>query len=95
MLAAFSFTFIILMHIVLHIKCRIGIEHISQTTNWILMKFTQGMHNIMKNNRGKFQLNPVHGFRENDHHHLQPIRIFLEICDMGLSNFWCGDALEW
>ena len=39
MLAAFSFTFIIWMHIVLHIKCRIWIEHISQTTNWILMKF--------------------------------------------------------
>ena len=29
-----------------------------------------GMHNIMKNNRGKFQLNQVQGFRENGHHHL-------------------------
>ena len=56
--------FIILMHIVLHIKCWILIEHISQTTNWILMKFGQGMHNSMMNNRGKFQLNPVHGFQE-------------------------------
>ena len=48
--------------------------------NWILMKFGNRMHNIMKNNRGKFQLNPVHGFQENDHHHLQPMRIFLKIC---------------
>ena len=57
------------------------------------MKFGQRMHNIMKNKRGKFQLNLVHGFEENDHHHLQPIRIFLKIRDVGLSNFWCGDAL--
>ena len=47
------------------------------------------------NKRGKFQLNPVHGFQENDHHHLQPICIFLEIRDVGFSNFWCGDELEW
>ena len=49
----------------------------------------------MKNNRGKFQLNPVHGFRENGHNHLYPIRICLKIRDVGLSKFWCGDALEW
>ena len=59
------------------------------------MKFRQGMHNIMKNNHGNFQLNPVHGFWENEHNHLQPIRIFLEIRDVGLSNFWRGDELEW
>ena len=88
MLAGFPFTFIFLMHIVPHIKCWIWIEHISQTTHWILMKFGQGMHNIMKNNRGTFQLNSVHGFRENDHHHLQPIHIFLEIRDVGLSKFF-------
>ena len=49
----------------------------------------------MKDKYGKFQLNPVHGFRENDHHHLQPICIFLEIRDVDFSEFWCGDALEW
>ena len=58
------------------------------------MKSGKGMHNIMKNNRGKFQLNSVHDFRENDHHHLHPIHIFIEIRDVGLSNFWRGDALE-
>ena len=58
------------------------------------MKFGQGMHNNMMNNRGKFQLNLVQGSRENDHHHLQLIHIFLEIRDVGLSNFWHGDALE-
>ena len=59
------------------------------------MKFGKRMKNIMKNNHGNFQLNPVYGFRENDHNHLQPIRIFLEIRDVGLSNFWRGDELEW
>ena len=59
------------------------------------MKFRQGMHNIMKNNHGNLQLNPVHGFWENEHNNLQQIRIFLEIRDVGLSNFWHGDALEW
>ena len=143
MLAGFPFTFIFLMHIVPHIKCWIWIEHISQTTHWILMKLGQGMHNIMKNKYGKFQLNPMHGFRkmtiitynhfayilifvhqinlsfgeqknygkrnrltnfqenilhgfrENGRNHLQPICIFLKICDVGFSNFWCGDALKW
>ena len=93
MLAAFSFTFIIWMHIVLHIKFQIWIDHISQTTNWIFMKFVHGIHNSMMNNYGKFQLNPVHGFQENDHHHLQPIHIFIKIRDVGLSNFLCGDTL--
>ena len=93
MLAAFSFTFIILMHIVLHIKCQIWIEHISQTTNFILMKFGHGMHNIMKNIRDKFHLNLVHVFQENDHHHLQLVRIFLEIRDVSLSNFWRRDEI--
>ena len=59
------------------------------------MKFVQEMHSNMLNNRGKFQLNQVYVFQENDYHHLQPIRIFLEIRDVGLSNFWHGDALEW
>ena len=53
------------------------------------------MHNIMKNNRGKFKINTVHGFRENGHNHLQPICIFLEIRDVDLSDFWRGDALGW
>ena len=53
------------------------------------------MNNIRMNKRGKFQLNPVHGFQENDHHPLQPIYIVLEIRDVGFSNFWCGDELEW
>ena len=51
------------------------------------------MYNIMNNNRGKFQLNQVYGFRENDYHHLQPIRIFLKIRDVGSSNFWWGDEI--
>ena len=59
------------------------------------MKFGQGMHNIVNNKRGKFQLNPMHGVRENDHHHLSPICIFLKIRDVGVSEFWCGDELEW
>ena len=49
----------------------------------------------MMNNRAKFQLNPVHDFRENGHHHLHSIHIFPEIRDVGLSNFWRGDELEW
>ena len=53
------------------------------------------MDNIRMNKRGKFQLNLGHGFWENDHHHLQPIHIFLEIRDVGLSNVLRGDALEW
>ena len=51
------------------------------------MKFRQGMHNIIKNNHGNVQLNLVHGFWENDYHHLQPIRIFLKIRDVGSSKF--------
>ena len=47
------------------------------------------------NKRGKFQLNPVHSFLEIGHNHLQPIFIFLKIRDVGFSNFWCGDELEW
>ena len=57
------------------------------------MKFGQGMYDSMMNNHGKFQPNPVHIFQENEHHHLQPIRIFLKIRDVGLSNFWWGNAL--
>ena len=49
MLVGFPFTFIFLMRIVPRIKCWIWIEHISQTTHWILMKFGQRIHNIMKN----------------------------------------------
>ena len=74
-------------------KWIIWFEDISQTTNCIFMKFVQEMHSNMLNNRGKFQLNQVYGFRENDYHHLQPIRIFLEIRDVGSYNFWWGDAL--
>ena len=59
------------------------------------MKFLHEMNNIMKNNHAKFQLIPVHNCRENDLHHLQPIHIFLKIRDVGLSNVWHGDALEW
>ena len=59
------------------------------------MKFGQGMNNIIKKKHGQFQLNPVHGFWENDHNHIEPICIFLEIRDVGLSKFWHGDALEW
>ena len=66
-----------------------------QTVSLFFLKFGQEMHNIMNNNLGKFQLNPVHGFQENDHHHLPPIRIFLEIRDVSLSNFWCGYEIEW
>ena len=57
------------------------------------MKFVQEMHSSMMNNRGKFQLNQVYGFRENHYHHLRPIRIFIEIRDVGSYNFWWGDAL--
>ena len=59
------------------------------------MIFGQEVNNTKMNKRGKFQLNLVHVFRENGHNHLHPICIFLEIRDMGLSNFWRGDALEW
>ena len=59
------------------------------------MKFGKGMHKIMKNNHGNFYLNPVHGLRENGLNNLYPICIFIEIHDVGLSNFWRGDALEW
>ena len=69
--------------------------HILQLVGWRLMKFVQGMNNIMNNKLGNFYLNIVHGFRENDHHHLQPICIVLKIRDVGFSNFWCGDELEW
>ena len=37
----------------------------------------------------------MYGFLENGYNYLQPICIFLEIRDVGLSNFWCEDALEW
>jgi hypothetical protein len=56
--------------------------------------FGQKVHNIMMNKPSKFHPNPMHGFRENGHHHLQPICLFLKICDVGISDFWCGEALE-
>ena len=76
-------------------KCINLFKDIFQTVSWFFMKFLGKKNHGKKNKHGKFQLNPVHGFRENDHHHLQPIHIFLKICDVGLSNFWCGDELEW
>ena len=59
------------------------------------MKFGGKKHHGKKNNLGKFQPNPMHGFQETSRHHLHPINIFLEIRDVGFSNFWCGDELEW
>ena len=43
-------------------KCKIWFKDILQTMSWFFLKFGHGMHNIMKNNRGKFQLSPMHGF---------------------------------
>ena len=86
-----------LQHIFIHVhlqKCRNWNGHIFQLVNYILMIFGQEVHTTKMNKCGKFQLNPVHGFWENGHNHLQPICIFLEIRDVGLSNFWREDALE-
>ena len=49
-----------------------------------------GKRNILTN----FQKNILHGFWENSLHHLQPICIFIEIRDVGISDFWCGYALD-
>ena len=76
-------------------KWRNLFKDILQTVSWFFMKFWEKKHHGRKNKHGKFQLNLVHGFQENDHHHLQPIYIFLEIRDVGFSKFCCGDALEW
>ena len=59
------------------------------------MMFGQEVYNTKMNNIEKFHPNPMYGSLENGHNHLQPICIFLEIRDVGLSNFWCGDALKW
>jgi len=48
----------------------------------------------MMNKPNKFHPNPIHGFQENDHHHLQPICLFIEIHDVGIFDFWCGEVLE-
>ena len=57
------------------------------------MKFGQGMHNSMMNNRGKFQLNLVHGFQENDHHHLQLFCLYIEIRASDEFELWRVEAL--
>ena len=59
------------------------------------MIFGQKVHNTKLNKPGKFYPNTMYNLQENGHNHLQPICIFLEIRDVGLSNVWCGDALEW
>ena len=71
------------------------IEGYIENGKLVFMKFWRKKHYTRKKNSCKFHLNPVHGFWENDHHHLHPICIFLEIYNAGFSNFWCGDALEW
>ena len=87
-----------LQHIFIHVhlqKCRNWNEHILQLVSWILMIFGQEENNTKMNKPGKFHPNPMYDFRENDHHNLRIICIFIEICDVGFSDFWCGDALEW
>ena len=36
----------------------------------------------------------MHIFLENGHHHIQPFLLFLKIRDVGISDFWYGEALE-
>ena len=74
-------------------KCRIWLKDILKMVNLFFMKIGGKKHHGKINKRGKFQLNLVHGFLENNHHHLQPIYIFLEIRDVGFSDVWCGDEL--
>ena len=58
------------------------------------MMFGQEVYNTKMNKPSKFYPNQMYSFRENGHNHLQSICIFLEICDVGISDFWCGDALD-
>ena len=57
------------------------------------MIFGQEVYNNNMNNLGNFYPNPMYGFLENGHNHIQPICIFLEIRDVGLSNFGFGYTL--
>ena len=57
------------------------------------MIFGKEVHNTKMKNIGKFHPNPMYGFQENGHNNLYLICIFLEIRDVGFSNFWCGDTL--
>ena len=58
------------------------------------MIFGQEVHNTKMNKIENFNPNPMYIFWENDNNHLQPICIFLEIRDVGFSNFWCVGALD-
>ena len=58
------------------------------------MIFEQEVHNTKMNKLGNFNPNPMYGFHENDHNHLEPICIFLKIRDVGISDFWCVGALD-
>ena len=56
--------------------------------------FGQEVHNTNMNKPENFHANPMYGFWENDHNNLQLIYIFLEIHDVGFSDFWCVGALD-
>ena len=47
----------------------------------------------MKNNFGKFRPNPMHGFRENGHHHQQPFCLYLEIHGIDEFDLWGAEEL--
>ena len=91
--AIFAIKFMLLFPHGVWQKCRKLFKDILQIVSYFFMKVGGIKHHGKNKKCGKFHLNPMHGFQENDHHHLQPICIFLEIHDVGLSNFWCEDAL--
>ena len=92
---AIKFTFCFSFVHIFNTKVQNLIEGYLENGKQKFMKFWRKKHYTKKNNSGKFHPNPMHGFQETSHHHLQPICIFLEIHDVGFSNFWCGDELEW
>ena len=57
------------------------------------MIFGKKVNNTKMNKCGKFQLNPAHGFRENDHHHLQPFCLYIDIRASDEFELWGAEAL--
>ena len=56
--------------------------------------FGEKKHCAMGNILTNLQEKMLNGFLKNDLNHLQPICIFLKICDVGISDFGCGYALD-
>jgi hypothetical protein len=62
--------------------------------NWVSTHIGEKKHQGKENTPTIFQENPVLKCSEikHHHHHLQPNYIFLKIYDVGISNFWLGQA---